>query len=197
MVGGRRAAFMIPFFCFHFGMFMVVHLAFIGFVLAFAGDGLFAAGPPALSRFHVPWSHLALGVGAMLVGHGVSFVVHFVRGPERRVALQRIMMQPYGRILPMHVAIVVGSFPAIMLGEPTSLLVVLVLLKVAVDAGGHWFEHRLAARALESRWPMPGAAGSPGFMDGQTPPRRDRPGAEGTEGSTSSGDPSDASATGR
>ena len=51
------------------------------------------------------------------------------------------MRAPYGRIVVLHVAIILGGFAVMALGEPVALLVVLVLLKLALDIKLHLREH--------------------------------------------------------
>ena len=133
--------FMIPFFIVHFGGFCFGHLMFL---LIFLGGG---HAEPSVERFRellppgVLWPVLGL-----FVSHGVSFVHnHLLRGEYRRLPLPQLMIQPYGRIILLHVAIIAGGMPVMLLGSPTPLLVILVLFKIVMDVVLHVRSHRKAA----------------------------------------------------
>jgi len=55
------------------------------------------------------------------------------------------MMAPYGRIVVLHVAILIGGFGAMALGEPLVVLLALVLLKTFMDYKLHLKEHQTYA----------------------------------------------------
>jgi len=132
-VGGL---FLGAFFAFHFGMFMFGHSVFLaGFFLD--GFGEFGEGPAQLLGL-LGWELLAL-----VVSHGVSFFVHWIVGDERRGrTLHKQMMEPYGRIIVMHVSIIFGGFAVMALGTPAAVLVLFIALKTAVDLRAHLKEHR-------------------------------------------------------
>ena len=84
--------------------------------------------------------------GALFVSHGASFTLNFLLGPERETqTLHRLMMAPYGRIMILHVAILIGGFGAMALGEPLVVLVALVVLKTVMDYKLHVKEHQAYA----------------------------------------------------
>lgn len=90
-----------------------------------------------------------LAFAAMFISHGGSFVTNFLLGPERQQQeMGRLMMAPYGRIMVLHVAILVGGVLALKIGEPMVVLLALVVLKTAMDYKLHEREHgRLAEQA--------------------------------------------------
>jgi hypothetical protein len=51
---------------------------------------------------------------------------------------------PYKRIVVLHIAIIIGGIGVMALGQPLTMLVVLVLLKLGVDVVLHLREHRSA-----------------------------------------------------
>ena len=53
-------------------------------------------------------------------------------------------MQPYQRVILLHVTVLAGGFVVMLLGQPLLALVLLVLLKTAVDLRAHIQEHRRA-----------------------------------------------------
>lgn len=141
--GGAAKAAMIPFFCFHYGMFCFVHGVF---VLGLFGRGTVAVkGFPDAALFwqvltgqHLFWAALALAAS-----HGVSFVLNYLRSGEYRQArLEALMQAPYGRVVVLHVAILGGGFLILGLGSPVWALALLVFLKIGLDVRAHLRERR-------------------------------------------------------
>ncbi|MCG8451465.1 MAG: DUF6498-containing protein, partial [Pirellulales bacterium] len=81
---------------------------------------------------------------AVLAGsHFVSFLVNYlVRGEYRRCTLATLMMQPYGRIVALHLAILLGAFATLALGSPVSVLIILIAGKTVLDLKLHLRERR-------------------------------------------------------
>ncbi|MEZ5570125.1 MAG: DUF6498-containing protein [Halioglobus sp.] len=149
------------FFSIHYGGFCAVHGLFIVILLIGQEFDPLADEPWPLFLVFI---QLLLGVvrevlaqappewlwafGALVVSHGVSFVANFLlAGERRRVSLRQLMSAPYGRIVVLHVAILLGGFAVLAMGQPVILLLVLVLLKTALDVRLHVREHRAIARA--------------------------------------------------
>jgi hypothetical protein len=71
------------------------------------------------------------------------------RGEYRKVSPTEQAQQPYSRLVLLHLAIIFGGVVSLMLGSPLGSVVVLVILKLALDVRLHRREHdRLAARPL-------------------------------------------------
>ena len=150
----------ILFFLVHYGLFWFVHGVFVfaitsGFMSGFGPSvgpsfvtdpAIFAPdfAPDVISVSTGPvWSQVGLAGLALFISHGLSFFLDYVRGGEYRttsVAIQ--MFQPYGRVVVMHVTILLGAFLTFALGSPIGLLIVLVALKTALDLGLHARRHR-------------------------------------------------------
>jgi hypothetical protein len=141
---------MIPFFIVHYGIFTLVHGVF---VLAFFGpetvQPAFAGGAiPDTPEEYVPlwvlirenlW--LVLGIAGLFGSHLFSFAVNFIaRGEIYRVPPEHLMFQPYGRIVVLHVVVLLGGAAAQALGAPMPALILLVLLKTLLDLGAHLAE---------------------------------------------------------
>ena len=151
------------FFWFHYGIFWFVHGVFVVVLFggAATGRGLFGAGLGGLGPFNALTlaradAELPGGlwgtVGLLAVSHGISFVNNFVgRGEYQRVTPQEQMMQPYQRVILLHVTVLAGGFVVMLLGQPLLALVLLVLLKTAVDLQAHVAEHLKMARGDEIR----------------------------------------------
>lgn len=138
MLAARRlsALFYVPFFCVHYGLFMAVHLVFL--------VALFLRGADAAATLR----HVGLGALVLVASHGVSFVVNHLRGGERdRVPIDKLFVAPYGRIVVMHLTVLLGAFLALALGSPVPALALLVVLKTAADLRAHLKERERAAAA--------------------------------------------------
>jgi hypothetical protein len=134
--------FMIPFFCMHYGIFTLVHGIF---VIAIFGSGF---ADSASMEFGDVWQQviyngLLWGTLVLMVSHGVSFFQNYIGKNEyRQVALQTLMSQPYGRVVILHVTIIIGGFLSMALGSPVAALLFLIVLKVTLDITTHLREHR-------------------------------------------------------
>ena len=134
--------FTVPFFCVHYGMFTAIHGTFVFHLLG---------GPRYDTQGFLPLEAAAraaadfglwLPLGALVASHLFSFLWNFLyRGEFRRAQLSRLMAQPYGRVVVLHVAIILGGIAAMALGSPLWALLVLLALKVALDFRAHVKEH--------------------------------------------------------
>jgi hypothetical protein len=119
--------FLIGFFIVHFGIFTFGHAAF---VFSFFGtdNPSFQSLLPAL----LP----------LFISHGISMFVHFIKNKEyKRVSINSLFFQPYKRVVIMHLTIIFGAWASLALKLPSLVLVVLVILKIAVDIFFHKKEH--------------------------------------------------------
>ena len=137
--------FMSAFFIVHYGGFTAIHGMFV--VLLF-GAGYVSPGESinlrwlanTLSRSGASWAAVAL-----VLSHGFSFVWNYVgHGEYRNVTIERLMMQPYARVVVLHVVILVGGMLVMALNTPVAGLVLLVVLKIGLDLRAHMSEHRKA-----------------------------------------------------
>ena len=128
------------FFCLHYGTFWVVHGVFV-----FTLIPVLTGSSPFDVSLNVP---LFLGgVVALAISHGTSFWLNYVgRGEYRTISPAEVMTQPYSRLVILHVTIVLGAFVSIQLGTPIGSLLVLVILKTAMDLYFHLRQHREPAR---------------------------------------------------
>jgi hypothetical protein len=95
------------------------------------------------------------GLG-LFVSHGISFAHNYLIGGEfRRAGVQSLMTQPYGRIVVLHVTILLGGFLMMALKSPTVGLAFLVLLKTLLDLCAH-----LAERVKFASEPKPDQTGN-------------------------------------
>ena len=99
-VSGRPAdqtskAYLIPFFCMHYGIFWLVHGVFVLTLPAFGA----ITGEQDLS-VDVPWGTILVAVAALAVSHGLSFWWNFlVRKEYLHTSAAAQMFRPYGRLV--------------------------------------------------------------------------------------------------
>jgi hypothetical protein len=151
------SAFLIAFFCLHYGGFCYGHGVFV--MALFEEDSGGAEGP-------FQWLLLMLGGGMLwslllLAGsHLYSFLANFIgRAEYRRTNVPALMFQPYARIAVLHLTILFGALVADFLGSPVGLLLVLIALKTVVDLAMH--ESERAKLATEAASPPGGSRTSP------------------------------------
>ena len=135
--------FIIPFFCVHYGMFTFVHGML---VIGFFGGGLHhGRGFPNVGTFWqvLQENHLGWAILGLFVSRGISFATNYLgNGEYKNASLQQLMQQPYGRIVVLHLAILFGGFLMMALHSPIWGLVLLVVLKIALDLRGHFAERK-------------------------------------------------------
>ncbi len=133
--------FLIPFFLVHFGGFTYIHGVL---VVAFFGPkgtqpfDLLTAVPAAIRANQLGW-----GVLSLVVSHGLSFYWNYIKNGEyQRASLNALMAQPYGRVMVLHMTVLLGGWVVMLLGSPLFALVLLVVLKTAADWRAHQAERR-------------------------------------------------------
>jgi len=117
------------FFAAHFGVFMAVHGVFL--VVLFSPGGLAGGGEGDLADVFRVIGPALLPLAAC---HGYSFVAGFLRGREYEGrTVEKQMMEPYKRIVLMHLVILLGGLPVALLGAGGWALVLLVTAKSAIE----------------------------------------------------------------
>ena len=145
------------FFTIHYGIFWSVHGMIIQVFFApgargggWSGPGFLGGGfggvPMGAESFGPAAGAVSGGVAvallSLVISHGTSYVLNFLgRGEDRSLSPVALMQQPYGRVFVLHATILVGGFLAMFLGQPLLSLVVLVVLKTAIDVHAHRREH--------------------------------------------------------
>jgi len=134
--------FLVPFFCFHYGMFTAVHGLFVFGLFggkAYDPHGLQVLEPALRAAQDLG---LWLPLAALLASHGFSFLWNYLwRGEFRRAKLTELMAKPYGRVVVLHMAIILGAIGTLALGSPLWALLVLLALKIGLDLKAHLKEH--------------------------------------------------------
>jgi len=126
------AIYLCVFFSVHYGMFCLGHYLFLAdsFNLPPLGDSLLQTG-------------ILISLAGLAISHMISLVVNFFGKQEylkRSANLQ--MFMPYTRIIILHVVVLIGGIGAQATGNGWPLLLLLVVIKTAVDLAAHVAEHR-------------------------------------------------------
>jgi hypothetical protein len=138
-VAGNAKAALIPFFVMHYGIFWVVHGIFV-FTLPF----LFTGEPGSASGVN-PGAIVLAGI-ALAISHGVSYRWNYLHAGEyRRVSAAQLMFAPYGRLLALHMTIILGAVAIGTTGAQAAAVAILVAIKIAIDLALHLAEHRRVA----------------------------------------------------
>ena len=138
--------FLIPFFVVHFGMFTYIHGVLV--LALFGPKGtrpfeLLETVPPAIRANHLGWA-----VASLMVSHGLSFYWNYLRNGEyQRASLNALMMQPYSRVVVLHLTVLFGGWLVMAIGSPLPALVLLAAVKTAADLRSHKAERRKFAAA--------------------------------------------------
>lgn len=137
MVGGML--FMAGFFAAHYGFFCYLHGEFVVALLKgfFAGGGGRPLSLPHYVREALTGT-LRYAALALFLSHGFSLVRNYLIGGEyKKVSAGQLMAAPYGRVVLLHIAIILGGFLTLALGSPVGVLLVLVVGKILVDLTFH------------------------------------------------------------
>lgn len=151
LVNGRPAGSMvkaglIPFFILHYGMFWVGHGIFVLVMPVFGWIGQVSGGPGPDMTVGFDIGTIVVAVVALAISHAASYRFNFVgKGEYRRVSPAAQMFAPYGRLVILHITVILGGMAVSLLGTPTAALAILVVLKIVLDLGFHLAEHRRAA----------------------------------------------------
>lgn len=124
-----------PLFLGHYGGFMIGHLLFI---YALMLDGGNASLTTVLSDFTV----LLPAFVALFISHTISFLTNFISREEwHGIEVSKQMVAPYKRIIVMHITLIFGGFLTMAFENPLPALLLMIVLKIVVDAKAHIKEH--------------------------------------------------------
>lgn len=149
---------LVAFFILHYGIFCFAHLQAVTTLF----DGPERIVDVWQLYFSMPWaqvlkSPLWFGIGAIAASHAFSFFANFVAGKEyRATSIDKLMGRPYGRIVVLQLAILLGAALIEWLGTPLGMLLALIGVKIAMDLKLHRAERRafLLQAALPQQVPV-------------------------------------------
>lgn len=136
------------FFTVHYGMFAFAHGVFVFSLFGGLPEKEGGASPEALlektfSIEGIAW--IALGLFA---SHFYSFLSNFVRGGEMdRATTKSLMAAPYGRVVILHITILLGGLAAQATGNSQWAVILLAAGKTMLDMAAHRIAHAKAAES--------------------------------------------------
>jgi hypothetical protein len=131
---------LIGFFVMHYGIFWTVHGVFV-LSLAFGAFGPVGSEPSAAPS---PWT-IFLATVALVISHGLSYRLNYIgRGEYLHTSAAGQMFAPYGRLVILHVTIILGAIAISTTGAPAAAIVVLIVTKTIIDLGLHFAERSRA-----------------------------------------------------
>jgi hypothetical protein len=125
------------FFLFHYGGFSFGHYLFL--------DSLFASVPPLTGLISdiLSAQGLLISMVGLWVSHIFSMFKNFYgKGEYKTRSANKQMFVPYGRVFIMHIVIIIGGTLVQAFGAPVLALILLVVLKTAIDLVAHSLEHQ-------------------------------------------------------
>ena len=136
--------FQVPWFVLMFAIFSVVHGILI--YTLFGGVTIEETADLEINstilRQTIGSYNLWWGFVSLFLGHGASFVMNYIRkGEYKEAELKPLMWQPFKRVIVLHLTIIVGGILLLTQGSPTGGLIILIVLKIAVDALSHLKMH--------------------------------------------------------
>ena len=138
-----RALFAIPFFVIHFGGFMLGHFLFL---MMLFGDphAVQIKSPEEAPHFILEMLSrrgLWIALIALFISHGLSFIFNVVRpwwrGEIEPTTEGNVMGSVYGRVIIMHVTILIGAALAALFKTKVAAFLLLIALKIFVDVSAH------------------------------------------------------------
>ena len=135
--------FLPVFFLVHYGGFMFGHFMVLFFMYS---TGVAEGGPAAepADFYRIVVEKLSwVAMVALFLSHGWSFVENFMGNREHdRLTPVQAMALPYRRMMITHVALIFGGFFLIETGQPLAGLILLIMMKIALDVIFHRREHK-------------------------------------------------------
>jgi hypothetical protein len=141
---------MIPFFIFHYGIFCVIHGLLIWELFGDASaatvpeDGLFSLPFLVMTRLKTDtfffWNAIALAIFQIL-----TFLIYWLANGSWKTADPCSQtFAPYGRVVVVHVTIILAGVPVALLGQPLIAVVILALIKTVMEVGVVRFSDAIA-----------------------------------------------------
>jgi hypothetical protein len=132
------------FFILHFGGFMAAHGAFL---YAIAYEFLNMKVKPLELLYATRYA-----LGSLFLSHGYSFVVNYlIKGERNQVKGRDPMVDPYKRILVMHLTLAFGTGFIVFYGQPFFMLLIFIILKTGTDLQAHLKERKRFAGGQHKR----------------------------------------------
>jgi hypothetical protein len=156
-LGSSGKAILAGFFLIHYGIFWVVHGVFLN---VFVNQrGMLGGGGFGFSFIDAT---VVLAGAALFLSHLANLIVNYIgRGEYRTATPGGQMFAPYPRVIALHVTIILGGIAIMRLGQPIFAVVLLVILKTAIDVGLYRFDRRRLSPAMTANAPSSTAPKEP------------------------------------
>ena len=139
---------MIPFFCFHYGVFALGHGFFVLLIFGRPSMGRMVLPTPALIARVIREEKLEWALIALAMSHVFSVGWNYFRNREYlATSLEKLMVAPYSRVIILHVTLILGGFLVMTFNSPLVGLILFVIVKTVVDARMHIREHPQAGKS--------------------------------------------------
>jgi len=135
--------FFIPFFMVHYGGFTAGHGLFVTAI--FSQETIGASGGFGVFEIFkfIHQNNLYLAMAALFVSHGYSFIINYLgKGEYQKANVQTLMIQPYRRVIVLHITIIFGGFLMMALKSPLIGLLFFIFFKTVMDLRAHVKEHQ-------------------------------------------------------
>jgi hypothetical protein len=145
--GGIAAAL----FLLHYGFFCFIHGIFV--LALFGHDDRLFSPADELTEFARLFTeqHLWWAIAALAASHLFSFVTNYLgRREYERQNMMEFVVQAYGRIFVLHIAIILGGWIAMAMGSSVGVLFLLIVGKTMMDLKFHLHLHEEMAAKLDS-----------------------------------------------
>ena len=124
------------FFVMHYGIFWLVHGVFVLTLSGFTNVGANTAGSGPMLVANVSIVGVIVGTIVMTISHLASYQLDFIGHQEyRHISPKAQMFQPSGRVIILHVTVILGAMLIAWVGQPVALVALLVVLKTILDVG--------------------------------------------------------------
>lgn len=133
---------LIAFFALHYGGFTFGHFIFLMTLFGGVSPGEHLGTEFFMTRPEFQTWGFYMAVLGLFASHLFSFCVNFLgRGQIKQTNAFDLMFAPYGRVMMLHVTLLIGGVAAQILKQPVWAMILLVWLKIAFDLRAHRKSH--------------------------------------------------------
>jgi hypothetical protein len=137
---------LVPFFLFHSGAFMFIHLMIINLISVFPQNYIYTG--QIIANLKDVFEHWEFVLLPLFISHGISFIFNFLVNKEYlksdyKTNTNKINTNVYPRILFMQAALIIGFMLSLIIGQTIGFILILFGVKIYFDLLAHKKEHKL------------------------------------------------------